>query len=134
MRNNEMSTRFYVRLAGPMRAVFACLSLSCLSLMSAEPAEAQQLTAESKLDKLQAGFYRMKIGTIDVIALSDGTAGFEVLEMLSKPKEAGKFFPTRLFMSKRESWTFGPTNRSERHCRNHQKASFKPSKRQWVRT
>src|SRR2546427_9573741 len=88
MRSNEMSTKFYVRLAGAMRAVFACLSLSCLSLMSPQPAEAQQLTAESKLDKLQAGFYRMKIGTIDVIALSDGTAGFEVLEMLSKPKAA----------------------------------------------
>ncbi len=85
-----MSTKFYVRLAGPMRTAFACLSLLCLSLMSPQPAEAQQLTAESKLDKLQAGFYRMKIGTIDVIALSDGTAGFEVLEMLSKPKEAEK--------------------------------------------
>src|SRR5258707_1483680 len=85
-----MSAKFYVRLAGPMRAAFACLSLLCLSLMSPQPAEAQQLSAESKLDKLQAGFYRMRIGTIDIIALSDGTAGFEVLEMLSKPKEAEK--------------------------------------------
>jgi len=85
-----MSAKFYLRLAVPMRAVFACLSLLCLSLTSPQPAEAQQITAESKLDKLQAGFYRMKIGTIDVIALSDGTAGFEVLEMLSKPKEAEK--------------------------------------------
>jgi len=156
----------------------------------------------------------MKIGTVDVIALSDGTAGFEVLEMLSKPKEAEKLlakaylkspvdasvnafliqlgqrqilvdagsgellgpkmnklpvslravgvspeqitdillthihpdhsggltvggrkvFPARLFMSTRESWTFGPTNRSERTCRNHQKASFKPSRRPLVRT
>jgi glyoxylase-like metal-dependent hydrolase (beta-lactamase superfamily II) len=68
---------------------YACLSLLCLSLASPQP-EAQQITAESKLDKLQAGFYRIKIGTIDVIALSDGTAGFEVLEMLSEPKEAQK--------------------------------------------
>src|ERR1700693_5267777 len=52
--------------------------------------EGQQLTAESKLDKVQAGFYRKKVGAIDVIALSDGTAGFEVVEMLSKPKEAEK--------------------------------------------
>src|SRR5260221_14538008 len=79
-----------LRSIGPMRAAFACLSLLCLSLMSPQPAEAQQLSAESKLDKLQAGFYRMRIGTIDIIALSDGTAGFEVLEMLSKPKEAKK--------------------------------------------
>jgi len=49
-----------LRLIGPMRAAFACLSLLCLSLMSPQPAEAQQLTAESKLDKLQAGFYRME--------------------------------------------------------------------------
>src|SRR5437870_12407407 len=90
MKSKKMSAKSYVRLAGPMRAVFACLALSCLSLMSPQPAEGQRLTAESKLDKLQAGFYRMKIGTIDVIALSDGTTGFEVLEMLSKPKEAEK--------------------------------------------
>jgi hypothetical protein len=55
-----------------------------------QSSEGQQLTAESKLDKVQAGFYRMKVGAIDVIALSDGTAGFEVVEMLSKPKEAEK--------------------------------------------
>src|SRR5258708_35251707 len=79
-----------LRLIGPMRAALACLSLLCASLMSPQPAEAQQLSVESKLDKLQAGFYRMKIGTIDVIALSDGTAGFEVVELLSKPKEAEK--------------------------------------------
>src|SRR6195256_4158661 len=77
-----------LRLTGPMRAAFACLSLLCVSLMHRHPAKRQQLSAQSKLDKLQAGFYRMKIGTIDVIALSDGTAGFEVLQMLSKPKEA----------------------------------------------
>jgi len=72
-----------------MRAAFACSILLCISLVSPQ-VEAQRLTAESKLDKPQAGFHRMKIGTIDVIALSDGTAGFEVLEMLSKPKEAEK--------------------------------------------
>ena len=84
-----MFAKSSVRLAGSMRAAFA-VSLLCVSLVSPHAAEAQQLTSESKLDKLQAGFHRMKIGTIDVIALSDGTAGFEVLEMLSKPKEAEK--------------------------------------------
>jgi len=84
-----MFAKSSVRLAGSMRAAFA-VSLLCVSLASPHAAEAQQLTSESKLDKLQAGFHRMKIGTIDVIALSDGTAGFEVLEMLSKPKEAEK--------------------------------------------
>jgi len=56
-----MSAKFYVRLAGPMRAAFACLSLLCLNLMSPQPAEAQRLTSESKLDKLQAGFGDMRL-------------------------------------------------------------------------
>jgi hypothetical protein len=77
-----MSAKSCVRLAGSMRAAFA-VSLLCINLVSPHAAEAQQLTSESKLDKPQAGFHRMKIGTLDDIALSDGTAGFEVLEMLN---------------------------------------------------
>jgi len=53
------------------------------------PAEAQQLSVDRKLDKATSGFYRMKIGTIDVIALSDGTADLKFSEMLST-KEAEK--------------------------------------------
>src|ERR1700737_883152 len=45
-------------------------------------------TEESKLDKAQAGFYRAKIGKIDVTALSDGSGGFFILNVLAKPKRA----------------------------------------------
>jgi len=84
-----MSAKILGRLVGPMLAACACLSLVCFGLMS-QPAEAQNLPPASKLDKPQAGFYRMKIGTIDVIALSDGTLGSELLKRLSRPKEAEK--------------------------------------------
>jgi glyoxylase-like metal-dependent hydrolase (beta-lactamase superfamily II) len=50
--------------------------------------EAGPFTEESKLDKAQAGFYRVKIGKIDVTALSDGSGGFFVLNVLAKPKKA----------------------------------------------
>src|SRR3984893_9538162 len=50
--------------------------------------EAGPFTEESKLDKDQAGFYRLRIGKIDVTALSDGTGGFFVLNVLAKPKRA----------------------------------------------
>jgi glyoxylase-like metal-dependent hydrolase (beta-lactamase superfamily II) len=53
----------------------------------AEPVD-RPLTEESKLDNTQAGFYRLKIGKIDVISLSDGTGGFFFLDRLAKPKRA----------------------------------------------
>jgi len=45
-------------------------------------------TEESKLDKAQAGFDRIKIGKLDVTALSDGSGGFFVLNVLAEPKRA----------------------------------------------
>ncbi|MEH2480151.1 glyoxylase-like metal-dependent hydrolase (beta-lactamase superfamily II) [Nitrobacteraceae bacterium AZCC 2146] len=45
---------------------------------------------EPKLDKMQAGYYRLKLGKVDVIALSDGTLGFDAIKELSKPAEAKK--------------------------------------------
>jgi hypothetical protein len=55
-------------------------------------ASAVTLTDDSKLDKAQAGYYRLKLGSVDVIALSDGTLGFEAIEQLTnvKPGEAEK--------------------------------------------
>ena len=67
---------------------------TCLLLMSglalSSAANAVTLTTESKLDKSQAGYYRLKVGSVDVTALSDGTLGFEVIEQLTnvKPGEA----------------------------------------------
>jgi glyoxylase-like metal-dependent hydrolase (beta-lactamase superfamily II) len=67
---------------------------TCLLLISglalSSTATAVTLTAESKLDKAQAGYYRLKVGSVDVTALSDGSLGFEVIEQLTnvKPGEA----------------------------------------------
>src|ERR1700687_4011010 len=69
----------------------ACLLLvSGLALSSA--ASAVTLTDASKLDKAQAGYYRLKLGSVDVTALSDGTMGFGAIEQLTnvKPGEAEK--------------------------------------------
>jgi len=68
----------------------------CLLLMSglalSSAANAVTLTTESKLDKSQAGYYRLKVGSVDVTALSDGTLGFEAIEQLTnvKPGEVEK--------------------------------------------
>ena len=45
-----------------------------------------RLSEGSKLDKGQAGYYRMKIGMIDVIALTDGTIGVDFLALLTNTK------------------------------------------------
>ena len=72
------------------RSWATCLLMSGLALSSA--ANAVTLTTESKLDKSQAGYYRLKVGSVDVTALSDGTLGFEAIEQLTnvKPGEAEK--------------------------------------------
>src|SRR6266851_6149796 len=72
------------------------LRATCLFLISglalSSAASAVTLTVESKLDKAQAGYYRLKVGSVDVTALSDGTLGFEAIEQLTnlKPGEAEK--------------------------------------------
>jgi hypothetical protein len=45
-----------------------------------------RLSVGSKLDKSQAGYYRMKIGKIDIIALTDGTIGVDFLPLLTNTK------------------------------------------------
>jgi glyoxylase-like metal-dependent hydrolase (beta-lactamase superfamily II) len=69
------------------------LALLLAAVATAGPAaaagpESGPFTDESKLEKAQAGFYRLKIGKIDVTALSDGSGGFFVLNVLAKPKKA----------------------------------------------
>jgi glyoxylase-like metal-dependent hydrolase (beta-lactamase superfamily II) len=45
-----------------------------------------RLSEGSRLDKSQAGYYRMKIGNINVIALTDGTIGVNFLALLTNTK------------------------------------------------
>ena len=45
-----------------------------------------KLSEGSKLDRSQAGYYRMRIGKIEVIALTDGTIGVDFLALLTNTK------------------------------------------------
>jgi len=45
-----------------------------------------RISEASKLDKPQAGYYRMKIGKVDVIALTDGTISVDFLPLLTNTK------------------------------------------------
>jgi len=50
------------------------------------------ITKESKIDKAQAGYYRMKVGDIEIISLSDGSITSDVTLLLTnaKPGEVAK--------------------------------------------
>lgn len=64
-------------------AFAAVLSLAAGAVFG--PAAVAQ-TAAPKLSKSQAGFYRMKVGDVDVIALSDGTVPMPALEVLTNAR------------------------------------------------
>lgn len=82
------------RLGGIRRLSSACRLLILVTTLSAialgvEPcgsAIAQQLNP--KLDKLQSGYYRLKIGDVEVICLSDGTVPFARYEILRNANQA----------------------------------------------
>jgi glyoxylase-like metal-dependent hydrolase (beta-lactamase superfamily II) len=56
-------------------------------LLLAAPALAQ-FDAPSTLDKPQAGFYRLKLGKVDVIAVNDGAASFDVLGVVTPTRKS----------------------------------------------
>jgi len=68
------------------------LTLLILCVAAFASAQNRKLPADvrisegSKLDKSQAGYYRMKIGKIDIIALTDGTIGVDFLSLLTNTK------------------------------------------------
>ncbi len=62
-------------------------AVAATAAAAADPADGP-FTEESKLENAQAGFHRLKIGKIEVTALSDGTAGFFVLNVLAEPTRA----------------------------------------------
>jgi hypothetical protein len=65
-----------MKYALPIVAVFAW----------AGPAPTAPFSDPPRLEKPQAGFYRLKIGKIDVIAVNDGASSFDVLGVLAKDK------------------------------------------------
>ena len=56
------------------------------SAQDRNPPPEVKISEGSKLDKSQAGYYRMRIGKIDVIALTDGTIGVDFLQLLTNTK------------------------------------------------
>ena len=71
------------------------LILSVVPFASAQDTKlppAVRISEASKLDKPQAGYYRMKIGKIEVIALTDGTISVDFLPLLTntRPGEVQK--------------------------------------------
>ena len=57
------------------------------ALAVAGPA-AGQFDGPSTLDKPQAGFYRLKLGKVDVIAVNDGAASFDVLSAVTPTRKS----------------------------------------------
>jgi glyoxylase-like metal-dependent hydrolase (beta-lactamase superfamily II) len=93
-RNRSMFKRTLTRFPAVLLAGLAIL----YSLMFANESFAQAVTQKSgvslsknsKLVQNQAGFYRMNVGDIDVIALSDGTVGLQVLDGLLLNAKSGE--------------------------------------------
>src|ERR1700687_538919 len=56
------------------------------ALILAAPTAAQ-FDEPSMMDKPQAGYYRFKIGKVDVIAVSDGGRTFDILGIVPKEKQ-----------------------------------------------
>ena len=65
------------------------IELLVLLILGAAPfaiAQEVKISEQSKVNTTQAGYYRMKIGKIDVTAVSDGTNGVDFLELLTNTK------------------------------------------------
>jgi glyoxylase-like metal-dependent hydrolase (beta-lactamase superfamily II) len=80
---NAITTKTITRLAGLVVAASAVLASTALAV---------KITKDSKLEKSQAGYYRMKVGDVAVVALSDGTISSDVTSLLTntKPGEVKK--------------------------------------------
>jgi hypothetical protein len=69
----------------------------------AGPAPAAPFSEPPRLEKPQAGFYRLKIGKVDVIAVNDGASSFGVLGVLAKDKRGRpSFYTTPLATAERD--------------------------------
>ncbi|MGE7136284.1 MBL fold metallo-hydrolase [Luteibacter sp. NPDC031894] len=65
----------------------------CLLLLGTAPIVPHTACAgvpQAKLDREQAGYFRFKLGKVDVIALSDGTVTLDLTKELSNPTEAAR--------------------------------------------
>ena len=65
----------------PVWLLFACVAVS---LVRSGDVAAQVVATKPQLDKNQAGFYRLKVGRVEVTALSDGTMTWDALGQLDQ--------------------------------------------------
>jgi glyoxylase-like metal-dependent hydrolase (beta-lactamase superfamily II) len=66
---------------------FHATTVTLLAALALAAPAAAQFSEPPLLDKPQAGYYRLKIGKVDVIAVSDGGAAFDVLGVVAKEKQ-----------------------------------------------
>ncbi|HKO52191.1 MAG TPA: MBL fold metallo-hydrolase, partial [Polyangiaceae bacterium] len=78
-------------LAATLSMLPACASAPALATSSAAQSDAGA-SAQASPDTAQAGFYRTRVGAIDVTVLSDGTAGLDLegLVLNAKPGEVDR--------------------------------------------
>src|SRR5258707_6097226 len=69
-----------------VRLLASALSLSAALASAAFAAE--PFSEPPQLDKPQAGYYRLKVGKIDVVAVNDGAAIFDILGVIPNEKKA----------------------------------------------
>jgi len=67
-------------------------------------APAQDAPSRTKLGQSQAGFWRMKVGEVEVIALSDGTVSIPTKVLYGSPEHIEKLM--------RASWAKSPVDLS----------------------
>src|ERR1700681_3870915 len=71
-----------------MKVLLLACALAVSTCVAGAVFAAEPFSEPSQLDQLQAGYYRLKIGKINVIAVSDGAATFDVLGIIPKDKKA----------------------------------------------
>ena len=82
----------------PVWLLFACVAVS---LVRSGGVAAQIVATKPQLDKNQAGFYRLKVGRVEVTALSDGTMTWDALGQLTNisPAAARRLLDASLLKS-----------------------------------
>jgi glyoxylase-like metal-dependent hydrolase (beta-lactamase superfamily II) len=76
----------FMRQMLPTLATAVCLIANTHALADSNPSSPIASTQRSILDKSQAGYYRLMVGAVPVIALSDGTLAFPADELLLNAK------------------------------------------------
>lgn len=76
-----------IRRIGSARRLVVLLSAFCVIAPGIEPV-GYAIAQKPQLDKVQSGYYQLKIGDVEVIALSDGTVPFERYDNLRNTKQA----------------------------------------------